>query len=284
MPPSRKKTKGKARRAAKDAKAREKNEKEEDLKKKEQDLLEEQMQRLAIDNLLRESVGAVKQCRHGLELEYHQEKRCRELLVAFERGYNTSGHHILGFMLHAGVEAAWGNISVVLGDASMMKDAVSIYVADAVQGILDGNDKAAKIDASFACYFEQLLATRINKKAVHLVDGLRISELQNGDMKTVVEYLRKRIPCSCLDQKYEEVKSITKMGICCNPNCSLPGGKAKRRSMFYCAGCHVACYCSAKCQRVDWPAHKGFCKEFTEVKDNVDIVYEFGKEVKNRFF
>jgi hypothetical protein len=85
MPPSRKKTKGKARKAAKDAKAREKN-KEEDVKKKKQELLEEQMQRLSIDNLLRESVGAVKQCRHGLELEYHEEKRCRELLMAFEGG------------------------------------------------------------------------------------------------------------------------------------------------------------------------------------------------------
>ena len=83
-------------------------------------MIEEQMQRLAIDNLLRESVGAVKQCRHGLELEYHEEKRCRELLVAFERGYNSSCSHLLG-MLQAGVEAAWGNISVALNEVSMFQ-------------------------------------------------------------------------------------------------------------------------------------------------------------------
>ena len=273
--PSRKKTKGRARRAAKDAKAREKIEKEEDVKKREQDLIEieEQMQRLAIDNLLRESVGAMKQCRHGLELEYHEERRCRELLMVFERGYNTSDHHNLGFMLHAGVEAAWGNISVALNDVAKMEEVVSFYVAEAVRDILDGNDKSTKIYASFAYYFEQLIATKMNK-TVPLIDSHRIAELQQGDMKTVVEYLRKRIPCSCLDEKYEEVKSITKLGICCNIKCSLPDRKVEHKKMFTCSGCHVACYCSAKCQRVDWPRHKVFCKEFAEVKASVDAEKE----------
>jgi hypothetical protein len=156
-------------------------------------------------------------------------------------------------MLEAGVEAAWGNIAVVLGDVSMMKDAVSVYVADAVQFILIGNnDISAKIYASFAYYFEQLIASTnpMNKTARLIIDGQGITELQMGDMKTVVEYLRKRIPCSCLDEKYDEVKFVTKMGICANPTCSCK--RLERKKMFTCTGCN------------------NFCKEFAEVKATVD--------------
>lgn len=78
-------------------------------------------------------------------------------------------------------------------------------------------------------------------------------------------YLRKNIPCSCLDKKYKEVKSITRMGMCCNEMCSLPNQMAKRSTMLCCTGCRVANYCSRECQKAAWPENKEFCERLRSI-------------------
>ncbi len=255
--PSSKKARARARRAAKEAKKAAEPEEKEELSVamiNQERIIEAQMQRLIIGNLMRES----NKCRHGVELESHDEKLCREVLEAFGGGYDTcfnNGDHNLVSMLQAGVEAAWGkNISVALNDVAKMEGVLSICVADGVQCILIGNNKTARVNISFAYYFEQLIATK-------MIDCQRIAELQQGDMKTAVEYLRKRIPCSCLDEKFEEVKSIIKMGLCSNPACSLPERKVERKKMFKCTGCSSTYYCSYECQKAHWSKHKKNCKQ-----------------------
>ena len=44
----------------------------------------------------------------------------------------------------------------------------------------------------------------------------RIDDLVYADVRRIVSYTKKRIPCSCLDAKYKEVKSFTKTGMCRN--------------------------------------------------------------------
>jgi hypothetical protein len=83
---SRKKAKGKARKAAKEAKKAAESEEKEELSLamiNHESFLEAQMQRLIIGNLMRES----NKCRHGVELESHDEKLCREVAAAFEGAY-----------------------------------------------------------------------------------------------------------------------------------------------------------------------------------------------------
>jgi hypothetical protein len=227
-----------------------------------------QMQRLMIGNLMRES--GVEQCRHGLELESlgPGEKVCREALAAFEGGYNAKIDNI-NAMLKAGTKAANEKFAFVL--KIFPKSLVSICVADAVQCILDGDDNDAQLFASFACYFEQTISfykgtldgILQGKETVNLpaFDNQRIVELQNGDMKTVVGFLRKRITCKCLDEKHKHVKSITKMGMCANTACSHPDGKVERKTMYTCTGCNIASYCSVECQKACWPQHKKHCKK-----------------------
>jgi len=157
-----------------------------------------------------------------------------------------------------------------------------ICVADAVQCILDGNDEDAQLYASFACYFKQTIAyykgtldgILQGKETVNVpaFDGHSIAELQNGDMKTVVGFLKKRITCKCLDKRHKEVKSITKMGLCANPECSHPDGKVERKTMYTCTGCSLVSYCSADCQRADWPHHREHCKKnYTKTLTGLDL-------------
>ncbi len=89
-------------------------------------------------------------------------------------------------------------------------------------------------------------------------------EILNWDEHTLVAYFRKRIPCKCLDEKYKEVKSITKMSVCMNPECSLPGRKVERKGMLHCIRCRQRYYCSRECQEAAWPMHKEFCNQYVD--------------------
>ena len=94
----------------------------------------------------------------------------------------------------------------------------------------------------------------------------KIMELSLADEHTLVQFFRKQIPCSCLDEKYKEVKSITKMGICFNDCCPLPGSMI-RSKMLRCTGCingHNVSYCSRACQEAHWPVHKIVCGKTTQ--------------------
>lgn len=262
--PSSKKARGRARRAAKEAKAVE-EEVEETVVANQDGSLEAQMQRLTINNLLRESDAV--QCRHGYELEGNEARLCLEFVDEFDRGYDErlhAGEREIRDLITAGVNATMEKFaSVLLNDVEKMEHVVSYYVASATQNILDGNDDAAHINASFTSFFEAHVRYFLKSGAnppIGGVGGRRIAELQWADMNTLVTYLRKRIPCDCLDKKYEEVKSITKIGLCANSACPLPERKVERKKMFTCSGCSMTYYCSYECQKAHWPVHKKYCK------------------------
>ena len=84
------------------------------------------------------------------------------------------------------------------------------------------------------------------KKAT--INWQKVQEFEKADENTLMAYVRKRIPCSCLDKKYKEVKRIvTKMGTCNNPHCSLQDRQVELRTMKECSYCCRAFYCSRRC-------------------------------------
>jgi hypothetical protein len=266
--PSRKKKAGKARKAAKEAKAAEEEKEGDD---EEQDALESQMQRLAIENLLI-NAGAVKKCHHGFEVESHG-ALCLEFVKTFQQGYITktqqSGEKCLVTCFLAGTVATKDKFAAVWDDATKMTNIVSHRVAHSTECILDGKENPARVIASIAYYFEQYIATHL-EKTQPVMKWHQIAELQHSDLHTLVKFLRKRIPCKCLDKKYKEVKSVTKMGVCFNNECPLPDRRAAQSEMFHCTGCRQVCYCSVECQKVDWPRHKEGCKQWAREKTEFD--------------
>lgn len=291
--PSRKKKAGKARKAAKVAKAVEEDVQEEG---KEQDALELQMQRLTMIEKNNEDLaeieknkeemeslklqmqrnGGVQKCLHLPELEFDFEGEpksrmfclCQEFKKEFTRAYNDTveagGKNMMDCML-AGVTATEDKFVAVWNHTELVGYVSSCYVAQAVTLMLDGNDRIAGVVASIAYFLEESIATCI-KKTQPMVKWQRVLEASNVDLHSLVEFLRKRIPCQCLNKKYEEVRSLPRMGICSNPNCTLPDRKAKRSEMFYCGRCRFICYCSTECQKADWSCHKKVCKEVSRLK------------------
>jgi len=134
----------------------------------------------------------------------------------------------------------------------------SFCLSRGAEYILEGDIDMARSDAFTAKFLEQVNLRRTKA----LVDILKVVELLRADEHTLVSYFRKRIPCSCLDQKYTEVKSIKKMGLCLNFQCSHPGRLVERSTMLSCARCRWANYCSQECQTQHWTYHKKVCHEF----------------------
>ena len=105
--------------------------------------------------------------------------------------------------------------------------------------VLNGIIPQASVNVCIANYLEQHVAC-VFRKSQSAIAGHKIAELMDADIHTLVCYLRKRIPCTCLDKKYKEVKHVKKTGECCNPHCSLPENRAERSKMFCCSRCRRA--------------------------------------------
>ena len=258
---SRKKAKGKARRAVKETKeAEEGRYGDKAAAVANQDgSLEAQMQRLTIDDLL------IK-CRHGFEVQVESEKLCiMDFMMTFDDEYRArarSGESDMVCCFKAGMASTWDR-SDVWKNPAMLRKIISCNVAFGTDQLLLENDNAADEVAHSASYyayfFEQYVEVHFEKSRPTM-NWQQILELHYADEHTLVSFFRKRIPCKCLDKKYKAVKSVIKMGVCANPSCSLPDRNAPRASMFSCAECHSTCYCSTECQKAHWPFHKGPCK------------------------
>ena len=157
----------------------------------------------------------------------------------------------------------------VWADPAKLKMLVSFHLYMATQSVLEGEMIVAKTYAAMAFHLEECLAISFDKTRATLT-GAKLLELHSGDDHTLVQYLRKNIPCQCLDAKYEQVKSITKIGFCCNDQCSLPNRRVERRSMVYCTRCRDANYCSRECQEAAWQLHKKQCHAIVDAKAKLD--------------
>ena len=96
----------------------------------------------------------------------------------------------------------------------------------------------------------------------------KIGDLTGGGSRETVSFFAKRLDCSCLKEMYSEVKGDKKTAFCCHCHQTK-----ERKTLMLCSGCKLAQYCSAKCQKENWPKHKNYCR--TAAMHNVNFVPEY---------
>ena len=279
MPSKNKKSKGKGKKAGKAAA----KETADDAANEEQGKsLDSQMERLKIDDkqqaddddaLLEEAIKLAsaekkelekkekENCTHGYNPSPSEARFCEEFLQLFRSEYKAAeqrGDGPLGCLTAAFIAAAEKYPSMMC-EKTNMECIQSRCLADGTKLILDGNYNQARLAATFAKYFEVFDGVIALQQPNTTANLSKMVELFYADEHTLVQFFRKKIPCSCLDERYKEVKSITKMGMCCNPQCPLPDRRAVRSKMVYCTRCCEVNYCSRECQVAAWPKHKHDC-------------------------
>ncbi len=279
--PSRKKAKGQARKAAK-AKKEEKLLAEKARKVEEQfrGFEQSQVQRLQINN--QNSVPTIY-CMHGFD-PFPDDHVCSKFIRAFvhqfykwfrkiyKAGMQAERKKIerksIGSLLGA-LDATQDEYSEVWNSAAKMKQVISYFLHSGTVHVLDGEKENSRHSAVIARFFEQLLKVKVHKSQ-SCIDWPKVIECGLDDEHTVVKYFWRRIRCSCLDEKYEEVKSKPKMGLCFNLYCTHPRRRLNRSKLRCCSRCRSVAYCSRECQVADWSVHKEFCDEVATAKAEFD--------------
>ena len=72
----------------------------------------------------------------------------------------------------------------------------------------------------------------------------------------VIKFFAKRIPCNCLKEMYSLSKSEPKLMTCCH--CKET---KERKYLYLCGGCMHMHYCSVECQKADYSVHCSCCKK-----------------------
>ena len=191
-----------------------------------------------------------------------------QFVYAFRKAFNEAIERSdlrKNFLITA-KNATMDKFADVWNDSAKLEMAISFLLCKGTQDILEGgeqytmigSDDNARKSAAFARFFEQHIAVELEQTQA-LINWPKITNAYVGDNHTLVKFYRHRIPCSCLDEKYEEVKHITKMGMCNNPECSVSNGRVERSKTKYCSRCRRLTYCSRECQEAHWMTHKPFC-------------------------
>ena len=278
----RKRNQGKARKAAAKAKAQQEEEEraEDGLQHHEREQAEQLQQLPFISEAkveFQKSPPSDLECRHGsqcassADAPYQLTEAFLQSFydannVAVENGLSDSLS--IAMCLEEASQATLDKFADVWKDSAKMEMAISCFLRRGTNAIREDKYDYAGLFAVIARFFEQHIAVEL-KQTQALYNWPKVDETFYSDEHTLVKFYRHRIPCSCLDEKYEEVKHITKMGYCYSSDCKFSsatgraregeGGGVERSKAKYCSRCRCATYCSRKCQEADWKIHKPHC-------------------------
>lgn len=159
-------------------------------------------------------------------------------------------------------EAAWAGCPEALEDDEMRSMLKDFLTARAVEYTLKtGSSGGTGLFAASILLVESYKSGCRDMEALARLHccgkdfSLKNMDAVAGCERSQLEFYRKRIPCSCLDEKHAAAKSQPKTAACISCR-----ARKERNSFLLCSRCKKAQYCDRSCQIADWPRHKEHCK------------------------
>jgi hypothetical protein len=157
----------------------------------------------------------------------------------------------------------------VFDDATHRQLVISIMMTMGVNILLNGGNMG--LVAAYASYIFHLeIYGSVGDFNAALWRSIRLERdiREGGFERDVIRFFlkpnpnpnfEKRITCSCLTAKYSHAKLLLPqiMGKC--DKCEK---KRERRTLMLCERCKTVQYCCKECQADDWPEHKDYCQTF----------------------
>ena len=123
-----------------------------------------------------------------------------------------------------------------------------VYIAGVIV-VLEHHDSLSDIDSVFN-------SRAVRSKSRDLYTG----GTNSSERRDVLKFYRKRTSCKCLKKMHLEArKASPKMGVCHNCNKEM-----ERVSLSVCSRCMIDHYCSRECQVAAWPEHERDCDNLVE--------------------
>eukprot|EP00984_Skeletonema_dohrnii_P003637 scaffold1230_cov97-Skeletonema_dohrnii-CCMP3373.AAC.13 len=206
-------------------------------------------------------------CTHGWDnTEYSNNHECYKFIEAAIKAFRRT--NCISYILKAANDATFEKYPEIWKDPTKLEWIASAFVSIGVEAIIREGDKFLCVSSvAYSEWIHQYVAFALHK-SMPSVYSARLNELVNADERRIISYLKKRIPCSCLNSSYNAVKHLPKKGICCFPGCSCPERKVELSEMWSCEACRREHYCSEECQAANWSRHRKDCKVWSEWKAN----------------
>ena len=196
----------------------------------------------------------------------------RRLVDEFERELHETWEHFESDALTRGSESissiAMGNrVLQSMGDQGRMKmfrnDSIRMLalacLASLEAGYLLKGDKKYATFAATVAYIHVTVQNTKNELSVDTVGNL-IDDLSENQEREAVKFFSKKIPCTCLKEKWKQAKTKPKVARC--TVCYVVKDKCE---ILICGQCKRSHYCSKDCQAAHWHAHQPFCVKWKKV-------------------
>ena len=206
------------------------------------------------ENVL-DSGRVITQCNHGCDLNIPDDNHP---VTRFMDALNTVDNLADTFVTHL---AVWN-------DDRHRKMTRDLMLGSGTTMILSNKVNVLRV-SNMACVIMVLenyggsgdIDSTINSRVVVTkIRDLGVGNGGSGSLRDVLKFYRKRTTCKCLkDMHLEARKTHPKLGEC--TRCEVV---KERRLLMVCSKCRYSQYCSRKCQTADWSRHKCNCDIFCD--------------------